>query len=120
MTSRIEEMARDLGQALGRTEEYQALKRAATGVEEDQELVRLKNDLDRLETEILNLLRSGKEPDQATSERYESLAQSLQVRPAYQRLVVAQANFDKILQRVNDTIAQGIQDAGTSRIILPS
>lgn len=120
MTSRIDEMARDLGQALGRTDEYQALRRAATGIEEDEEVVRLKNDLDKLESEILTLLRSGKEPDQATSDRYESLAQSLQVRPAYQRLVVSQANFDKILQRVNDTIAQGIQDAGASRIILPS
>ena len=120
MSSRIEEMARDLGQALGRTEEYQALRKAASGVEEDRDLIGLKNELERLEAEIVTLLRDGKEPDPGTSERYDTLAQSLQVRPAYQRLVASQTNFDKVLQRVNDTIAQGIQDASQSRIILPS
>lgn len=117
---KIEEMAMDLGQALGRTDEYQALRKAASAVDEDRELVRLKNELDKIESELVTLLRSGTEPDADVRERYEELAQSLQVRPTYQRLVASQANFDKVLQRVNDTIAKGIQEAASSRIILPS
>jgi len=117
--SRVEEMARDLGQQLGRTEEYQALRLAASALDEDRELVALRNDLDRLEGEIMTLLRQGTEPDAALRDRYEALAQDLQLRPGYQRLVVAQTNFDKVLQRVNETISRGIQEGSTSRIILP-
>ncbi len=116
----IDEMAKDLGQALGRTDEYRALKQAAEAVDEDRELVELKNELEKLESELMAQLRSGQEPDGTSRTKYEGLAESLQVRPAYQRLVAGQANFDKILQRVNDTIAKGIQEGASSRIVLPS
>ncbi len=118
--SNIEEMAKDLGQALGRTTEYQSLKQAASAANEDRELVRLRNELEVLESELVEQLRDGKEPDQQARDRYEGLAQDLQVRPAYQRLIASQTNFDKVLQRVNDTIAKGIQEGASGRIILPS
>jgi cell fate (sporulation/competence/biofilm development) regulator YlbF (YheA/YmcA/DUF963 family) len=117
--SRIQDMAKDLGQALGRTDEYQALRSAAEKVDDDRELVELRNQLERLESEMVALLQSGREPDQASRSRYELLAQDLQVRPSYQRLVAAQANFDKLLQKVNETISAGIRDVAGSRIILP-
>jgi cell fate (sporulation/competence/biofilm development) regulator YlbF (YheA/YmcA/DUF963 family) len=116
----IDEMAKDLGQALGRTPEYQALKQAAESANDDRELVSLRNELEKLESELVAQLRSGQEPDASVQEKYEGLAESLQVRPVYQMLVVAQANFDKVLQRVNDTIAKGIQEGASGRIILPS
>ena len=118
--SNIDKMAKDLGQALGHTEEYQALKHAAQAVNDDRELVELRNGLEKLEAELVVELRSGKEPEEESRKRYESLAEDLQVRPAYQRLVVSQANFDKVLQRVNDTIAKGIQEGAAGRIIIPS
>lgn len=118
--SKIEEMAKDLGEALGRTDEYQALRKAATAVDEDRDLVKLKNELGALESELVSLLRSGIEPDEDMREKYEGLAQDLQVQPAYQKLVASQANFDKVLQKVNDIIAKGIQEGASSRIILPS
>lgn len=116
----ITEMAQELGQALGRTDEYQALKRAASGVDEDRELVELRNELEKLESEMVTRLRSGQEPPDEQKERYEELARDLQARPGYQRLVAAQSNFDKLLQKVNETISQGIQKGAESRIILPS
>ncbi len=115
----IDEMAKDLGEALGRTDEYRALKQAASVLNEDRELVELRNELEKLESELVTQLRSGKEPDTESRQKYEGLAEDLQVRPAYQKLVASQANFDKILQRVNDTIAKGIQEGASSRIILP-
>ena len=116
----IDEMAKNLGQALGRTEEYQALKQAAESANDDRELVSLRNELEKLESELVAQLRSGKEPDASVQAKYEGLAESLQVRPEYQRLVVSQTNFDKVLQRVNDTIARGIQEGASGRIILAS
>ncbi len=118
--SSIDAMAKNLGQNLGRTDEYQALKQAAAAVDDDRELVELKNKLEKIESELVVRLRSGKEPDETSRKKYESLAEDLQVRSAYQRLVASQTNFDKVLQRVNDIIAKGIQEGASSRIILPS
>lgn len=117
--SKILEMAQELGQALGRTDEYQALKRAATQIEDDREVVTLRNDIEKLESEMMALLQTGQEPEEATRTRYEELAVSLQALPTYQRLVAAQSNFDKVLQRVNETISTGIREGSNSRIILP-
>jgi cell fate (sporulation/competence/biofilm development) regulator YlbF (YheA/YmcA/DUF963 family) len=118
--NKIMEMAQELGQALGRTDEYRALARAAEGIEEERRLLELRNELERLEGEMVTLLRSGQEPDETQKERYEELARELQATPEYQRLIAAQTNFDKILQKVNETISNGIQEGGKSRIILPS
>jgi cell fate (sporulation/competence/biofilm development) regulator YlbF (YheA/YmcA/DUF963 family) len=118
--SRIDEMAKDLGQALGRTDEYQALRRAAQSVDEDRELTELRNALQSLEAELMASLRVGKEPSEEEKDRYEALARDLQAKPLYQRLVAAQANFDKVLQRANETISLGIEEGAQGRIILPS
>ncbi len=118
--SKIESMATELGQALGRTEEYQAFKRAVEAADSDRELAELKSAIQGLEAELMTSLRAGQEPADEDKDRYEALARDLQAKPAYQRLVAAQANFDKILQRVNETISKGIEEGSKGRIILPS
>jgi cell fate (sporulation/competence/biofilm development) regulator YlbF (YheA/YmcA/DUF963 family) len=118
--SKIEEMAKELGEALGRTEEYQAFKRAAEAVDEDRELAEIKNAIQALEAELMASLRAGQEPSDEEKDKYEELARDLQARPQYQRLVASQANFDKVLQRVNETISRGIEEGSRGRIILPS
>jgi cell fate (sporulation/competence/biofilm development) regulator YlbF (YheA/YmcA/DUF963 family) len=117
--SKITEMAKELGQALGRTDEYQALKRAASAIDDDREMVEMKNELEKLEATMVSNLQAGKEPDQESRDRYEELARELQSRSGYQRLVAAQSNFDKLLQKVNETISSGIREGGESRIIYP-
>ncbi|MEX0856004.1 MAG: YlbF family regulator [Gemmatimonadota bacterium] len=117
--SKIEEMAKDLGQALGRTDEYQALKSAAEKLDEDRDLVTLRREIETLESEMVAILQSGREPDEEARTKYEGLAEKLQGRSEYQRLVSAQSNFDKLLQKVNETISTGIRDGASSRIILP-
>ena len=72
--SSIDAMAKNLGQNLGRTDEYQALKQAAAAVNDDRELVELRNKLEKLESELVVQLRSGKEPDETSRKKYESLA----------------------------------------------
>ena len=117
--SNVHQMAKELGETLGRTAEYQALKRAALSVDEDRELVGLRNELDKVESEILLFLQAGTDPDEEVRERYDRLVQDLQLRPGYQRLIVAQANFDKLLKKVNDTTSAAIREGSESRIILP-
>ncbi len=116
----ISDMARELGKALGRTEEYQVLKRAISGVDDDRTISELRNRLEKLEGELTTQLQAGNEPDQEKAKEYEETVGQLQGKPEYQKLVAAQENFDKVLRKVNETIAEGIREGADSRIILPS
>ncbi len=117
--SRMKEMARDLGKALARTEEYQTLKRTVSGTADDRELAELRTELEALERQIDAALKEGNEPTEEVKSGYEEALGRLQVSAGYQRLVSAQANFDKVLYKVNQTIQEGIAEGGESRIILP-
>jgi cell fate (sporulation/competence/biofilm development) regulator YlbF (YheA/YmcA/DUF963 family) len=118
--SGIYEMAKELGGALARTDEYQALKRASDAAEEDRDLVAARNRLASIEAEVEASLRAGQEPSQDIRERYTAAAEELQAMPVFQRVVAAQANFEKVMHKVNQTVAQGIEEGAQSRIIISS
>ncbi|MEJ2539666.1 MAG: YlbF family regulator [Gemmatimonadota bacterium] len=112
------EQARELGNTLARTEEYKALRRAIKDADDDREIAEARSALERLEGSIAASLRAGKEPPKQEAEEYESTVGRLQGNPTYQRLVAAQANFEKIIKKVNATIEQGMEEGAESRIIL--
>jgi len=114
----ILQMAERLGQSLARTDEYQALKRAIDASGDDRDLATLQSEIQKLEQEMESQLRSGNQPTEEQAREYETCFSRLQANSSYQRLVAAQANFDKIVSRVNETIHQGIQKGAESRIIL--
>ncbi len=116
--SRIMEMAKDLGNALARTDEYQALRRAIKDADADEELNGYRKELEALEAQISTKLRAGEQPTPEEAEAYDAQVGKLQTHMTYQRLVVAQSAFDKILQQVNGTIAKGMEEGSESRIIL--
>ena len=111
-------MAERLGQSLARTEEYQALRRAIEASGDDRELAELQSQIMELEKAMQGRLQKGEEPTEEQSTEYESFFSKLQTNASYQRLVSAQANFDKVVSKVNETIHQGIQKGAESRIIL--
>lgn len=116
----LQDLAQRLGDGLGRTDEYQALRRAIQAADDDRELVEARNRLLQIEERIAERVRGGEEPGPELAEEYESAVNSLQALPGYQRLVAAQANFDKVMARVNEAIVKAMDDAGESRIVLPS
>jgi len=116
----IYEMARELGGALARTDEYQALRRAMEAADEDRELVELRNRLEVLEDRIGASVRAGKEPEDDVKRAYGEAAEELQGKAAFQRLIAAQTNFEKIMYKVNETVARGIEEGAQSRIIISS
>jgi len=115
----IDEKARDLGNALARTDEYQALKRAMYAADEDRELVELRNRLEALEQRLEASMLAGQEPDEDAKKVYTEAAEELQIKAGFQRLISAQANFEKVMMKVNDTVARGIEEGARSRIIVP-
>jgi len=116
----IYDMAKELGGALARTDEYQALRKASEAVDEERDLVELRNRIRELETQVEATLRAGKQPEDDVAKAYEEAAAELQAMPIFQRLIAAQANFDKMMYKVNETMAQGLEEGAQSRIILSS
>lgn len=116
----IYDMAKDLGAALARTDEYQALQRASQSLDGERDLVELRNKLRDLEARLEASLRAGKEPEDDLKTEYNEAAEELQGKPEFQKLVAAQANFEKVMYKVNETMAKGLQEGAQSRIILPS
>ena len=114
----LAEMAKELGKTLGRTDEYKALKASISAADDDRALVEIRSELEKLEKEIEATMRGGEEPGQDTAMAYEDAVSRLQGLSSYQRLVAAQMNFDKVVTKVNETIAEGIREGGESRIIL--
>lgn len=116
----ILDMAANLGRTLGHTAEYRALREAMAAADDDRELVELRNRLGRLEEHIGSFLHRGEEPGEELAAEYEDVFSRLQAKATYQRLVAGQANFDRILTRVNEQITRGLEEAGQSRIVLLS
>ena len=82
-------------------------------------MTELRTELEGLEGQIEAALRGRSEPAEELKSGYEEAVGRLQASATYQRLVSAQANFDKILLKVNQTIQEGIAEGAESRIILP-
>ena len=110
--------AKELGNALGRTDEYQVVKRSIAAADGNRELAALRTELEGLEGRIEASLKAGEEPDADTAAAYEGAVSRLQASAIYQSLVAAQSNFDKLMAKVNQAIAQGMEEGGQSRIIL--
>jgi cell fate (sporulation/competence/biofilm development) regulator YlbF (YheA/YmcA/DUF963 family) len=120
MTNGIKERAQELGRMLGQSDEYKALSRARERLTDDREAVAAMNRLDALEHEVGVALHAGNEPADHVKTEYEQVFSQLQAMPAYQGMIAAQSNFDKLLARVNEEISRGMEAGAQSRIILPS
>lgn len=114
----IHELAESLGRELGRTPEYRTVARAIEGAEEDREIVALRNEVEELQKAIQAVTGEGGEPPEAEMERLEAAIGRLQASSVYQSLVAAQANFDRIMYRVDAAMQEGMRKGAESRIIL--
>lgn len=113
----IEDKAKELGRLIGQSPEYQAMKRASDALGEDRETVVLLQQMEDLRSEAQRMLQRGERPTAELEQRLDLLLGQVQVKSAYQRLVAAQENFDKVMARVNDWILDGMEKGAASPII---
>jgi cell fate (sporulation/competence/biofilm development) regulator YlbF (YheA/YmcA/DUF963 family) len=113
----LEEKAEDLGRVLGQTDEYKALRRATEALREDQAVQKVLAEAERLAQDIERVAQQGKEPTKEQVEQYDRALQSVQGNPVYQQMVAAQANFEKLMARINARIYEGIKKGAASPII---
>ncbi len=109
--------AEELGRMLGQTEEYKALRRADEHLQSDGEASSLLKDLQAKSEEIQQALAEEQEPDESVMKGYEQIRERVQTLAPYQRMVSAQANFDKLMHKINEEILQGIKKGAESPII---
>jgi cell fate (sporulation/competence/biofilm development) regulator YlbF (YheA/YmcA/DUF963 family) len=113
----LEEKARDLGRSIGQSAEYQALRRANDALSADRDAVEMLRKMEQLRLDAHRMLERGERPSEEMERQLDSLLTQVQVNASYQRLVVAQENFDKVMSHVNEWILQGIEKGAASPII---
>lgn len=113
----IEDKARELGRMVGQSGEYQALKRANDALAADSEAVALLQKMEELRIEAQRMIERGEKPTDQMERDLDDLLTKVQRNPTYQRLVVSQENYDKLMMKVNDWIVDGIKKGATSAII---
>jgi cell fate (sporulation/competence/biofilm development) regulator YlbF (YheA/YmcA/DUF963 family) len=113
----IEQKGKDLGRLIGQSSEYQALKRTNDALSEDGEAVKLLRRMEELRGTAQQMIEGGAEPSAEMERELDELLSKVQVNPAYQRALVAQANFDKLMMQVNTWISEGIRTGAASPII---
>ena len=113
----LEDKARELGRLIGQTTEYQAVKRASGALNEDRDALTLMRRMEEIRLDAERLLSRGENPTPEMEQELDQLLGRVQASPTYQQMAVAQENFDKLMQRVNEVILEGIQKGATSSII---
>ncbi len=114
----IEEKAKELGRLIGQSAEYQALKRANEALAEDKDAVALLRQMENLRLDAQRMMAGGERPTHEMEEQLDALLGKVQGQAVYQRLIVAQENFDKTMAKVNDWILDGIEKGAASPIIM--
>jgi cell fate (sporulation/competence/biofilm development) regulator YlbF (YheA/YmcA/DUF963 family) len=113
----LNERAAELGRMIGQTTEYQAVKRASDGLNADKEAVALLEKMERLRQDAQRAIARGEQPTAEMEQQLDALLGQIQTNATYQRVMVANENFDKVMVQVNEWILEGIKKGATSSII---
>ena len=73
--------------------------------------------MEQLRVNAQSMIQRGERPTEEMERELDTLLGRVQGQAVYQRLVVAQENFDKLMGKVNDWIVEGIEKGATSSII---
>jgi cell fate (sporulation/competence/biofilm development) regulator YlbF (YheA/YmcA/DUF963 family) len=113
----IAERAIDLGRLIGQSDEYKALRRAHERVKDERDLQERMSRLHALAEQLERTAMNEQDPPETAVNEYNDLLNTIQADPRYQSVVAAQANFDKLMLRVNEQILEGIKRGAASPII---
>ena len=116
----ILERAGDVGRLISQTPEYAYLSAAMREIEGDEEAKGRLDAIRDLQERLFGFLEREEEPPVELRDDLARLSEEMQTSSRYQSLISAQANFDKLMEKVNQSIAEGVKAGEQSRIILPS
>lgn len=113
----LQERATELGRLIGQSDEYKTVRRTSDALNDDREASAAIREMERLRQSAQTMLQRGENPTAEMEEQLDTLLERVQGNATYQRALAAQENFDKLMLRVNEWIAEGIRKGATSSII---
>lgn len=113
----LDDKALELGRLIGQSAEYQAVKRSNDALNGDRDAVTLLRKMEQIRTDAQTMMERGESPTPDMEEQLDTLLSQVQTNMLYQQAIVAQENFEKLMARMNEVIANGIKKGATSSII---
>jgi len=113
----LEERAKELGRLIGQSQEYQAVRKANEVLSNNEEAMRILAEMEKLRAQAQEGMKRGVTPGEDLEAKLDELLSTVQHNDAYQRVLVAQENFDKLMARANAWILEGIRKGSASPII---
>jgi cell fate (sporulation/competence/biofilm development) regulator YlbF (YheA/YmcA/DUF963 family) len=113
----LDERAVELGRLIGQSAEYQAVKRANDSLNEDKAAMALLEKMEKLRLDAQRMIEKGGNPTPEMEQELDRLLGEVQTNATYQRVIVTNENFDKVMVQVNQWILEGIRKGATSSII---
>ena len=117
---RMLEKAQDVGRIISQLPEYAYLRAARREIDEDRDATELLNRLRDLQSTLMEAVGRGEQPSEEQEREFAELQEKVQTNTRYQALVSSQANFEKLMERVDRAIGEGVRKGEESRIILPT
>ena len=116
----IMEKAEELGRLISQSAEYSYLSAANRDLADDREATETLNEMRALQERLLGHISRGEDPPAELQQEYGEFQEKVQTSSRYQSLISSQLNFDKLMDRVHNSIGDGLKKGQESRIIIPS
>jgi len=105
----VERKAKELGNEISKTEEYQELERTSKNVQENNEANQMIEKIQELQQNIQFAQQSGVQPSEDQIQQFNELKQQMNSNLTIQAYAKAQEEFNKLMQEVNSAISSGIK-----------
>ena len=100
--------AKELGQEIKKTPEYQELERTGENLKADGNAQELIQNVQEVQRQIEFSQQSGVQPDQEQVERFNDLREKMHANLSVRNFIKAQESFNSVMKSVNDAISEGI------------
>ena len=111
------ERAEELGRLIGQTNEAKALRRAEETLRGNETTRGHLEKMQTLARQMDQAMGLGQMPDEGAAQAYETSVREFELSPIGQGYIVARTNFEKVMARINEEMAKGIEKGATSSII---
>jgi cell fate (sporulation/competence/biofilm development) regulator YlbF (YheA/YmcA/DUF963 family) len=113
----LEEKAKELGRIIGQGPEYQTVRKSSEALNADRDAVAVLQQMENVRVDAQQMIQRGEQPTPEMEQQLDDLLMKVQGNSVYQRAIVAQENFDKVMYQVNNWILDGMKKGATSSII---
>ena len=113
----LEEKARELGRIIGQSPEYQSVRKSSEALNGDRDAVAVLQQMENVRVDAQQMIQRGEQPTPEMEKQLDDLLMKVQGNSVYERAIVAQENFDKVMYQVNNWILDGMKKGATSSII---